>query len=268
MALGDDVVAGRAQREHHRGEGPHARGRRPAPPRRPRARRSASSNALTVGLRVAAVEAVGAGRRGHARARPVDLRAARRDEHRRGPGRRGSGRCVMPPCRHGPAGRPRSASTGLLVVSSRRVDRGLVVSSLLHLVEERRRSAPTWSRSSRKRRGRGASRSRRSSAGVPWPAQQLRGSAAAGRWGRAGRSRCRWTSVGTLIRAMADSRPPPSAADVVQVHGLRQQQVAVGVEAPDELVAVVVEVALDLEALPQVEARRARGRPARGRTGR
>ena len=45
--------------------------------------------------------------------------------------------------------------------------------------------------------------------------------------------------------------PAPAPAEVVQVHRLGQQQVAVGVEPPHELVALVLEVALDLEALPQ-----------------
>ena len=49
-------------------------------------------------------------------------------------------------------------------------------------------------------------------------------------------------------------RAAAPAADVVQVHGLGEQQVGVGVEAADELVALVLEVALHLEPLPQREA--------------
>src|ERR671919_556423 len=45
----------------------------------------------------------------------------------------------------------------------------------------------------------------------------------------------------------------PSPGQVVEVHGLGQDQVAVGVEAPHQLVTLVFEVALDLEALPQRE---------------
>jgi hypothetical protein len=39
----------------------------------------------------------------------------------------------------------------------------------------------------------------------------------------------------------------------VEVHGLGEVEVAVGVEAPGQLVAVVLEVALDLEPLPERE---------------
>ena len=61
-------------------------------------------------------------------------------------------------------------------------------------------------------------------------------------------------STGACMRAKRGVDAAPAAADVVQVHRLREQQVGVGVEAADELVAVVLEVALDLEALPQAEA--------------
>ena len=44
-----------------------------------------------------------------------------------------------------------------------------------------------------------------------------------------------------------------AAGDVVEVHRLADHQVAVGVEAAPELGAVVLEVALDLELLPQAE---------------
>ncbi len=43
------------------------------------------------------------------------------------------------------------------------------------------------------------------------------------------------------------------AAHVVQIHCLADDEIAVGVEAAHELVAVMVEVALDFEALPEVE---------------
>ena len=56
------------------------------------------------------------------------------------------------------------------------------------------------------------------------------------------------------MRAQRGVDAAPAAAEVVQVHRLGEQQVGVGVEAADELVAVVLEVALDLEALPQREA--------------
>ena len=46
----------------------------------------------------------------------------------------------------------------------------------------------------------------------------------------------------------------PAPAEVVQVHRLGEEQVRVGVEAAHELVAVVLEVALHLEPLPQREA--------------
>ena len=51
-----------------------------------------------------------------------------------------------------------------------------------------------------------------------------------------------------------------AAGDVVQVHRLADDQVAVGVEPPRQLVAVMLEVALDLELLPQPE-RVAHGSP-------
>ncbi len=59
------------------------------------------------------------------------------------------------------------------------------------------------------------------------------------------------TSVGDPHPRHGGLEAAPAGADVVEVHGLADHQVAVGVEAADELVAVVVEVALDLEALPQ-----------------
>ena len=82
LALGDDVVARRAEAEHHRGHRAHARRRRPAPPRRPRASATASSKPLHRRVAVAAVEAVGAGRRRPCR-RASSTR--RRDERGRGP---------------------------------------------------------------------------------------------------------------------------------------------------------------------------------------
>ena len=69
-------------------------------------------------------------------------------------------------------------------------------------------------------------------------------------------------STGTRMRAMAASQAAPAAADVVEVHGLGRDQVGVGVEPAGQLLAVVVEVALDLEALPQ-----ARSRPSGGVVG-
>src|SRR5215207_4422790 len=50
------------------------------------------------------------------------------------------------------------------------------------------------------------------------------------------------------------AEPTPVARQVVQVHGLGEDEVAVGVEAAHELVTLVFEVALDLEPLPQREA--------------
>ena len=47
--------------------------------------------------------------------------------------------------------------------------------------------------------------------------------------------------------------PAPATTDVLQVHRLADHEVGVRVEAADELVAVIVEVALDLEALPERE---------------
>ena len=61
-------------------------------------------------------------------------------------------------------------------------------------------------------------------------------------------------SAGTRSGAIAGSSAAAAAADVVQIHRLADDQVAVGVEAAHQLVAVVIEVALDLESLPQVEA--------------
>ena len=58
--------------------------------------------------------------------------------------------------------------------------------------------------------------------------------------------------TGTLIRRRR-FEPTPAAADVVQVHRLADGEIGVGVEAAHELVAVIVEVALDLEPLPQRE---------------
>ena len=42
--------------------------------------------------------------------------------------------------------------------------------------------------------------------------------------------------------------------DIVEVHGLADQQVAVGIESVAELAAVMIEILLDLELLPQPEA--------------
>ncbi len=52
------------------------------------------------------------------------------------------------------------------------------------------------------------------------------------------------------VRTLETAAAP---ADVVEVHGLGQHEIRVGIEAPDELVAVVFEVALDLEPLPELE---------------
>ena len=74
--------------------------------------------------------------------------------------------------------------------------------------------------------------------------------------------------TGTRMRSIAVSSAAPAATDVVQVHRLADHEIGVGVEAAHELVAVVLEIALDLEALPQREAVRAAARPPRDRTGR
>ena len=62
----------------------------------------------------------------------------------------------------------------------------------------------------------------------------------------------------TDSRGPAAGRRPrpcrPGRPEVVEVHRLGQQQVAVGIEPPDQLVALVLQVALDLEPLPQREA--------------
>ena len=80
-----------------------------------------------------------------------------------------------------------------------------------------------------------------------------RRSAAAGTPGTACRSRCRRPASGHRTRDMACSNAPAPAGDVVEVHRLGDREVAVGVEPPGQLRAVVLEVPLDLEALPHVE---------------
>ena len=74
-----------------------------------------------------------------------------------------------------------------------------------------------------------------------------------GRAGRGCRSATPMASTGARTRRHRRVGAAPPAAEVVQVHRLGEQQVGVGVEAAHELVAVVLEVALHLEALPQRE---------------
>ena len=78
------------------------------------------------------------------------------------------------------------------------------------------------------------------------------------------------TSDGSARSAPSPTaRLPAAAGDVVEVHRLADDEVAVRVEAPAQLGAVVLEVALDLELLPQPErAVLPAGRPARGRSAR
>ena len=158
LALGDDVVAGRAQPEHHRGDRPHARGEGPGR-LGPLELGDGVLEAGHGGVAVAAVEAVGADRGGHAAA----LVDGRRHERGGGPqDRRQRGAVVGPAGADGDGlGVEAGASRG-----SRR--RGSSVAGFSIWLEERRagRADLVGARSGR-RRGRAGCRSRRRWPRVP-----------------------------------------------------------------------------------------------------
>ena len=58
-------------------------------------------------------------------------------------------------------------------------------------------------------------------------------------------------STGALIRWYRRFEVAPAPSEIVEVHRLADDEIAVGVEAVTEFGTVVVEVALDLELLPE-----------------
>ena len=134
--------------------------------------------------------------------------------------------------------------------------RASVIGRLLHLVEERRRPArPTWSSSMQE----GVVAVRAVDLDVARPACRWRASSSADLPLLVGRVEDVAADADRQRRAPGcgpspRSRPPRPRPTSCRSIALVEQQVAVGVEAPDQLVAVVLEVALDLEALPQREA--------------